>query len=92
MLLALANLDHPPSGLMPPTGFGRSPLSWYFRLLRSRNRSPRRVRTLEDVEGQGRLVDRHVGHNPGTVDRSDAAMAREMLKIVRRSIERHGGP
>ena len=52
----------------------------------------RGVRTLEDVEEQGRLVDRHAGRNPGTVDRSDAAMAREMLKIVRRSIERHGGP
>jgi len=26
------------------------------------------------------------------VDRSDAAIAREMLKIVRRSIERHGEP
>jgi hypothetical protein len=37
-------------------------------------------------------VDRHAGRNPGTADRSDAAMAREMLKIVRRSIERHGGP
>jgi hypothetical protein len=37
-------------------------------------------------------VDRHAGRNPGMVDRSDAAIAREMLKIVRRSIERHGGP
>jgi hypothetical protein len=41
VLMALANHDHPPSGLMPPvrpnapTGFGRSPLSWYFRALRS---------------------------------------------------------
>ncbi len=52
----------------------------------------REVRMLEDVEEQGRLVDRHAGRNPGMVDRSDAAMAREMLKIVRRSIERHGGP
>jgi len=52
----------------------------------------RGVRTLEDVEEQGRIVDRHAGRNPGMVDRSDAAIAREMLKIVRRSIERHGGP
>jgi hypothetical protein len=37
-------------------------------------------------------VDRHAGRNPGMVDRSDAAIAREMLKIVRRSIERHGEP
>ncbi len=37
-------------------------------------------------------MDRHAERNPGTVDRSDAAIAREMLKIVRRSIERHGGP
>jgi hypothetical protein len=52
----------------------------------------REVRTLEEVEEQGRLVDRHVGRNPGTVARSDAEMAREMLKITRRSIEQHGGP
>ena len=52
----------------------------------------RGVRTLEDVEEQGRLVDRCAGRNPGMVDRSDAAIAREMPKIVRRSIERHGGP
>jgi hypothetical protein len=52
----------------------------------------REVRTLEDVEGQGRLVDRHAGRNPGMVDRSDAAIAREMLKITRRSVEWHGGP
>ena len=52
----------------------------------------REVRTLEDVEEQGRLVDRHAGRNPGMVDRSDAAIAREMLEIVRRSIERHDGP
>ncbi|MDQ3317154.1 MAG: hypothetical protein M3522_07460 [Actinomycetota bacterium] len=50
------------------------------------------VRTLGDVEEQGRLVDRCAARNPGMVDRSDAAIAREMLKIVRRSIERHGGP
>ena len=52
----------------------------------------RGVRTLEDVEEQGRLVDRHAGRNPGMVDRSGAAIAREMPKIVRRCIERHGGP
>jgi hypothetical protein len=37
-------------------------------------------------------VDRYVERHPGTVDRSDAAIARELLKMVRRSIERHGGP
>ena len=52
----------------------------------------REARTLEDVEEQGRLVDRHAGRNPGMVGRPDTAIAREMLKIVRRSIERHGGP
>ena len=52
----------------------------------------REVRTLEDVEEQERLVDRYAEHNPGTGDRSDAVIAREMLKMVRRSIERHGGP
>ena len=52
----------------------------------------REVRTLQDVEEQGRLVDRHAGCNPGMLGRSDAAIAREMLKIVRRSVERHGGP
>jgi hypothetical protein len=51
----------------------------------------REVRTLEDVEEQERLVDRHAGRNPGMVDRSDAAIAWERLKMVRRSIERHGG-
>jgi hypothetical protein len=48
--------------------------------------------TLEDVEQQERLVVRYAERNPGTVDQSDAAIAREMLKLVRRSIERHGRP
>ncbi len=48
--------------------------------------------TLEDVEEQERLVDRHAERNPAMVDQSDAAIAREMLQAVRRSIERHGGP
>ena len=48
--------------------------------------------TPDDVVEQGRLADRYAGCDPGTVDRSDAAIAREMLKMVRRSIERHGGP
>ena len=50
-----------------------------------------RCETLEDVEEQGRLVDRWAERNPGMVDRSDAAIARERLKMVRRPIERHGG-
>ena len=37
-------------------------------------------------------MDRYAERNPGMVDRSDAAIAREMLKMVRRSIERHGEP
>ena len=48
-------------------------------------------RTCETVEGQGRLVDRWAERNPGTMNRSDAAIAREMLKMQRRAIERHGG-
>jgi hypothetical protein len=48
--------------------------------------------TLEDVEEQGGLVDRWAERNPGMVDQSDAAIARERLKMVRRSIKRHGGP
>jgi hypothetical protein len=48
------------------------------------------VRTLEDVEEQERLVDRYAERNPGMVDQSDATIARELLKTVRRSIERHG--
>jgi hypothetical protein len=51
-----------------------------------------RCETLEDVEEQEALVDRYAERNPGMVDRSDAAIAREMLKMVRRSIERRGGP
>jgi hypothetical protein len=33
-------------------------------------------------------VDRWAERNPGMVEQSDAAIAREMFKIVRRSIER----
>ncbi len=51
-----------------------------------------RCETLEDVEEQERLVDRYAGRNPGIVDQSDAAMARELLKMQRRAIERHDGP
>ena len=47
--------------------------------------------TLEDVEEQERLADRYAERNPGMVDQSDAAIAREILKMVRRFIERHGG-
>ena len=47
--------------------------------------------TLKDVEEQERLVDRYAERNPGMVDQSDAAIAREVLKLVRRSIERYGG-
>ena len=50
-----------------------------------------RCETLEGVEEQGRLVDRWAERNPGTVDQSDAAIARERLKVVRKSIEHHGG-
>jgi len=52
----------------------------------------REIRTLEDVGEQERLVDRFAERNPGLVDRSDAAIAREVLKLVRRSVERRGGP
>jgi len=45
--------------------------------------------TLGDVEEQEALVDRYAERNPGMVDQSDAAIAREMIKMVRRSIERH---
>jgi hypothetical protein len=37
-------------------------------------------------------VDRYAECNPGIVDQSDAAIARELLKMVHRSIERYGGP
>jgi hypothetical protein len=51
-----------------------------------------RCQTLEEVEEQERLVGRWAKRNPGMVDQSDAEIARERLKMVRRSIERHGGP
>ena len=47
--------------------------------------------TLEDVEEQERLVDRYAERNPAMVDQSDAAIARELLKMQRRAIERYGG-
>lgn len=50
----------------------------------------REARTLENLEEQEGLADRYAGRNPGTVHRSDAAMAREMLKMPWRSIDRHG--
>ena len=37
-------------------------------------------------------MDRYAERNPGMVDQSDAAIARELLKIVHLCIERHGGP
>ena len=49
-----------------------------------------RCETLEDVEEQERLVESYAERNPGMVDQSDAAIARERLKLVRRSIERYG--
>jgi hypothetical protein len=36
-------------------------------------------------------VESYAERNPGMVDQSDAAIAREQLKMVRRSIEHHGG-
>jgi hypothetical protein len=51
-----------------------------------------RCETLEDVEEHERLVDRWAERNPGIVDQSDAAIARERLKMVRRSVERHSKP
>lgn len=51
-----------------------------------------RCETLEDVEEHVRLVDRWAERNPGTVDQSDAAIARELLKLQRRAIERHVAP
>jgi len=50
----------------------------------------RQARTIEDVEELEGLVDRYAERNPGMVDQSDAAIAREMIKMVRRPIERHG--
>lgn len=49
-----------------------------------------RARTLEDVEEQEVLVDRYAERNPGMVDQSDAAIARELLKMQRKAIERYG--
>ena len=51
-----------------------------------------RCETLKDIEEQEALVDRYAERNLGTADRSDAAIAREMLKLVRRSVERYGKP
>ena len=45
----------------------------------------------EDAPRAPRVVDRYAERNPGMVDQSDAAVARELLKMVRRFIERHGG-
>ena len=50
-----------------------------------------RCETLEDIEEQMRLVDRWAERNPGMVDQSDAEIARERLKMQRRSIERQVG-
>ena len=50
-----------------------------------------RCETLGDVEEHERLVDRWAGRNPGMVNQSDAAIARGLLKMQRRAIERHGG-
>lgn len=49
-------------------------------------------RTLEEVEEQERLVDRWAERNSGMVNQSDAAIARELLKMQRRAIERFGDP
>jgi hypothetical protein len=51
-----------------------------------------RCETFGDVEQHERLVDRWAERNPGTVNQSDAVIARERLKMQRRAIERHGGP
>ena len=50
-----------------------------------------RCETLVDVGEHERLVDRWAERNPGTVNQSGAAIARERHKMVRRSIERNGG-
>ena len=42
-------------------------------------------------EEHERLADRWAGRNPGTVNQSDAAIARGLLRMQRRAIERHGG-
>ena len=49
-----------------------------------------RCETLEDVEEQMRLVDHYAERNPGMVDQPDAEIAREILKMQRRAIERQG--
>ena len=49
-----------------------------------------RCGTLGDVEEHGRLVDRWAERNPGVVNQSDAAIARERLKMQRWALERHG--
>ncbi len=57
--------------------------------------SLRRVVAVRDARGRReheRVVDRWAERNPGTVDRSDAAIAHERLKLVRRSIKRYGEP
>ena len=46
-----------------------------------------RCETLEAVEEHGRLVDRWAGRHPGTVDQSDAEIARERLKMVRKAVQ-----
>ena len=51
-----------------------------------------RCETPEDVEEQGALVESYAERNLGTADRSDAAIAREMPKLARRSVERYGKP
>ena len=48
--------------------------------------------TLEDVEEQERLVDRYAERNPGMVDRSDAAIAREQLSDGKATAEPAGPP
>ncbi len=50
----------------------------------------RTARTLEDVEEQERLVDRYAERNPGMVDRSDAAIAREQLSDGKATAEPAG--
>jgi hypothetical protein len=50
-----------------------------------------RCETLEDGGEQERLVESYAERNPCMVDQSDAAIARELLKMVHRSIEHHGG-
>ena len=46
-----------------------------------------RCETLEEIEEQERLVDRWAGRSPGMVDQSDAAIARERLKMVRKAVQ-----